>query len=230
VYAKDIELFFNCGIVLPMTINLDVKKRKAGAKEAGMLPAVVYGPKQEAMPISVDAKAFYKVFEEAGESSIITLKGLDEDIESLVHEVDFSPIKGGINHVDFYAIERGKELTTNVSLSFVGEAPAIDKDGVLNKILHEVEITCRPSDLPREIEVDLSVLTELEEPIKISDLKLPEGVKVENDPEDLVAVVNPFVEQAEEEPEAVDMDAIEVEEKGKGEGASEDSKEEQAAE
>jgi len=214
------DFFGVCVIVFGMTINLDVKKREKGTKELGMLPAVVYGPKQESIAISVDSKSFSKVFEEAGESSIISLKGLDEEIEALVQDVAFNPIKGGINHVDFYAIERGKELTTNVQLTFVGEAPAVEKDGVLNKVLHEVEVTCRPSDLPREIEVDLSVLTELDKPIQVSDLKLPEGVKVENDADDTVAVVQPFVEQVEEEPAAIDMDAIEVVEKGKGEEAA----------
>lgn len=201
-----------------MTFNLAVTKREKNTAAEGCVPAVVYGPKQESISLNVDVKTFNNVLKEAGESSIIVLDGLDEPVEVLIHDMAFNPVKGGVQHIDFYAIERGKELTTNVPLEYVNEAPAVeDKDGVLNKVLYEVEVTCRPSVLPHHIEVDLSGLTELDTPISVSDLKLPEGVKVENDPEDVVAIVSAVVEEPEEEPEEVDMDAVEVEEKGKAE-------------
>ncbi|MEX0930828.1 MAG: 50S ribosomal protein L25/general stress protein Ctc, partial [Candidatus Paceibacterota bacterium] len=130
------------------------------------------------------------------------------------HDVVFDSTKGGAIHVDFYAIERGKELTTHVPLEYEGTAPAEELDGVLNKVLHEVEVTCRPSVLPHSIIVDVGVLAELDSQLKIKDLKVPNGVTIENDPEDLVALIS-VVEEEEEVPETVDMDAIEVEHKGK---------------
>lgn len=210
-----------------MTITLEVKKREAGeARTEGRVPGVVYGPKQEPVSFSVDAFTFEKTLREAGESTIITLSGLDEEIEVLVHDVAFNAKRGGVEHVDFYAIERGKELTTNVALRFEGEAP-VEKNGAsVNHVLHDIEVTCRPSVLPSHIDVDVSVLVDEESQIRVSDLVVPEGVKIENDPEDIVVNVAAAREEEPEETEAgeVDMDAIEVEEKGKeagGEAAEE---------
>ena len=193
-----------------MTISLPVEKRE-GKAAAGSVPAVVYGPKQDSISLTLDKATFEKVFKEAGESTIISLEGLGEAVEVLVHDVAFNPVKGGVQHVDFYAIERGKELTTNVALEFIGEAPAEKGGGVLTKALQEVEVTCRPSALPKHIEVDVSVLVDFDAAIRVSDLTVPVGVKIENDPEETVAVVTPVKEEEEEPVEAVDMDAVEVE-------------------
>jgi len=209
-----------------MTVTLEVEPRALRGKEltklreAGKLPAVVYGPKEEPQALSLDGRVFNKLFKEAGESTIITLKGLGQDTEVLVHDVAFDPTKGGITHVDFYAIERGKELTTHVPLEYAGEAPAVKLGGTLTKVVYEIEVTCRPSALPKAIEVDVSSLVDFEAQIHVKDLVLPEGVKVENDPEDVVAMVQAVEEEVEEVPEAVDMDAVEVEEKGKKEDES----------
>lgn len=205
-----------------MTITLDVAKRERKA-EPGTIPGVVYGPKQESVPLSIDARTFEKTLQEAGESTIIVLKGLDEDIEVLVHDVAFNPTRGGIEHVDFYAIERGKELTTNVALEYTGEAPVEKTGATVNRVLHDVEVTCRPSNLPAHIAVDLSVLTDTEAQIRVADLTVPEGVTIGNDPEEIVANVAAAREEEPEETAAVDMDAIEVEGKGKEETEAEKS-------
>lgn len=208
-----------------MTVTLDVAKRDSGAKsDPDTLPAVVYGPKQESIAIAINARLLQKAVSEAGESTIITLTGLGEEIEVLIHDVSFNPERGGIEHVDFYAIERGKELTTNVALEFIGEAPAEKTGATVNKVLHDVEVTCKPSALPSHIDVDISVLVDDHSQIRIEDLKIPEGVTVTNDPEDVVVSISAArEEESDETTEAVDMDAIEVEAKGKTE-------EEQAAE
>ena len=205
-----------------MTTNLEVTKRTASAsavRKEEQIPGVVYGPKQESISISIDKRLFEKTLHEAGESTIISLEGLGEAIEVLIHDVAFNAEKGGVEHVDFYAIERGKELTTNVALEFIGEAPVEKNGATVNKILHELEVTCRPSDLPSNIEVDISGLTEDTSEIRIADLAIPEGVTVENDAEEVV--VNVFaarVAEPEPESETVDMDSVEVEGKGKEEG------------
>lgn len=205
-----------------MTMKLEVAKRTgsaAAAREAGMVPAVVYGPKQEPISITVEKVLFTKTLEEAGESTILTLVGLDEELEVLIHDVAFNPAKGGVDHADFYAIERGKELTTNVALEFIGEAPATKLGAVLNKALHEVEVTCRPSDLPSHIDVDVTGMMDVEAYIAVKDLVVPAGVKVENDPELMVVTITPARAEEPETVETVDMGAIEVEKKGKKEEA-----------
>src|SRR5690606_13248605 len=99
-----------------MTIKLDVTKREETAavvRKTGRVPGIVYGPKQEPIKLSIDKNTFTKVLDEAGEATIIELDGLGaEKIEVLIHDVAFNAGRGGVEHVDFYAIERGKELTT----------------------------------------------------------------------------------------------------------------------
>jgi len=218
-----------------MTSTLTVEERTARGKQLrklrseDKLPAVVYGPKEDTHALTLGRKDFEKVLHEAGESSIITLTGVGEDKEVLIHDLAFDPVKGGVIHVDFYAIERGKELTVDVPLEYIGEAPAVKLGGSLTKVLHEIEVTCRPSALPKNITVDVSSLVTFEDQIQIKDLPIPEGVTVENESEEVVAMVQEVEEEAEEPAEAVDMDAIEVEEKGKkdedeDEGESKDSK------
>ena len=202
-----------------MTVTLDVQKRTVSApalRKTGAIPAVVYGPKQEPVSILVDKVTFEKVLKDAGESTVITLNGLDEALEVLVHDVSFNPGKGGVEHVDFYAIEKGKEITVHVPLEFEGEAPAVKQGGSLTKVLHEIEITCKPSALPQHITVDVSSLDDFEKQIHVKDLVIPAGVTVHNDGEEVVALVQE-VEEEPEESAPVDMEAIEVEAKGKTE-------------
>ena len=211
-----------------MTTKLEVTKREESTKTVrseGNIPGVVYGPKQEPISITLDKAVFEKTLQTAGESTIINLVGLDEEIEVLVHDVAFNAGKGGVEHVDFYAIERGKELTTNVALEFIGEAPVEKIGATVTKVLQDLEVTCRPSVLPSHIEVDISVLTEEASQILIKDLKIADDVKVTLEEDSVVASVSAArEEEPEAEVEAVDMDAVEVEEKGKSEeGSSEET-------
>lgn len=206
-----------------MTVTLHAEKRTARGKKLealrkeGKLPAVIYGPKEEATALMLEKAAFDKVFKEAGESTVIVLEGLGDEKEVLVHDVAFDAAKGGAIHVDFYAIEKGKEVTVDVPLEYIGEAPAVKKGGSLTKVLHQVEVTCKPAALPQQIEVDVSALVDFETQIHVRDLNAGAGVTIENDPDEVVALVQEVEEEVEETPAEVDMDAIEVEEKGKKE-------------
>lgn len=185
-----------------MTIKLSVQNRSESAKSIrnkGGVPGVVYGPKQQPISIHAPKTVVEKLVLDAGESTIVTLEGLSEPIEVLIQDVAFNAKQGGIEHIDFYAIERGKELTTNVPLHFIGEAPAIKLGGSLTKVIHDIEVTCRPSQLPSHIDVDVTSLTDFESQIKVKDLVLAEGVKVTNDLEEVVALVVEVEEESEPE-------------------------------
>ena len=205
-----------------MTVKLDVTKRTTSGvatRNEGNIPAVVYGPKQEPISVSVNKIVFEKMLKTAGESTVINLVGLGEDIEVLIHDVAFNPTKGGATHVDFYALEKGKEITVDIPLEFIGEAPAAKLGGVLTKVLHEIEVTCKPSALPQHITVDVSSLDDFEKQIHVKDLVVPAGVKVENDANDVVALVQEVKEEVEAPVAAIDMAAVEVVPKGKTEEA-----------
>lgn len=205
-----------------MTITLTVQNRTERGKqvkklrESGRIPAVIYGPKEDSLAISIEARDFEKAYKEAGESSVLVLAGLKDDKEVLIHDISFDSMKGMVSHVDFYAIKKGQDVTVNIPLVFIGEAPAIKLGGSLTKALHEIEVTGKPSKLPHEIEVDISTLETFEDHIRVKDLNLPSGITIENDPEETVAVVSEAKEDPAEVAE-VDMEAVEVEQKGKDE-------------
>jgi len=204
-----------------MTVKLKAEKREAGhpVDHITKISGVVYGPKQAAVPVTVGRTDFEKMFKTASESTIINLEGLDESLEVLVHDVSFNPTKGGVTHVDFYAIERGKDITTNVGIDFVGESPIEKTGGLINKIVHEVEVTCRPSKLPSHFEVDISSLAAADDRFLVSDIIVPEGVTITTPGDEVVAVATAArtTQTEDEESTAVDMEAVEVEKKGKTE-------------
>lgn len=201
---------------LPVEIRTVHGKKLTTLRSEGKLPAIMYGPKEKATPLTIDKIAFEKLLKQAGESSVVILSGLDTPKEVLIHDVSFDALRGGIVHVDLYAVEAGKEITVHVPLEFIGEAPAVKLGGTLTKVLHEIEVTCVPANLPQHIDVDVSVLDDFEKQIHVKDLVIPKGVTLETDVEGVVALVQAVEEEAEVEA-SVDMSAIEVVKKGKTE-------------
>lgn len=211
---------------------LDVKKREKIGKSSvalgktGEMPAVVYGPKQEAISIVIPTRAFQKIWKKGGESSVIVLKGLGEDKETLIHDVDFDPVTDQPRHADFYAIEKGKKVKVGVPIEFVGTSVAVKELGaVLVKVLHELEIEVLPKDLPHVLEVDLSPLSTLGSQLLVKDVKAASGVKILNNLDDVIVIASEVKEEV-VEVAPVDLTAIEVEKKGKkdeeGAGVSEE--------
>lgn len=191
-------------------------KALRGLRKDGKLPAIFYGPKEAATSIAVSAKEFVKMWEEAGESSVIELSGIGDTKDVLIQEVDVDPVTGTPRHADFYVIEKGKKVTVRVPFEFTGVSPAVkDLGGILVKVLHEVEIEVMPKDLPHDIKVDTSSLVDFESQIKIKDLKLPESAEATDDSEEVVALVSEAKEEEELPVEAPDLSSIEVEKKGK---------------
>ncbi|MBU1046850.1 50S ribosomal protein L25 [Patescibacteria group bacterium] len=178
---------------------------------------VFYGKKEENTPITIPYSEFKKVWREAGGSSLITLKGVGEDKEAVIQDMDFDPMTDNPRHVDFYVIERGKLMEAEIPLEFVGVSPAIKElGGLLVKTLHELRIEVLPKDLPKFIEVDISSLINFESQILAKDLKLPESAKIVGDEDEVVAIVTAPSEEPEDEV-VVDVDKVEIEKKGKKE-------------
>lgn len=205
-------------------MELTVQKRD-GAKSPntlrreGVLPAVIYGRSEEATPIAVDAKTFGKLYRAAGESTVITIKGLGDDKDALIHDVAVDAVTGEPVHADFYAIQKGQTVTVSVPLEFEGMSPAVkDLGGILTKVMHELEITVQPKDLPQHIVVDISKLATLEDQIKVSDLTLPASAELSIDPDEVVAMISVAQEEPTEPAAPLDLSAIEIsEDRGKKE-------------
>lgn len=208
------------GILLRM-IMLAVEKRDATLSLAtlragGRVPAVLYGRKETATPISISLKEFEKVFKKAGESSVVTLMGVGEEKDALINEVDVHPVTGLIRHVDFYVLEKGKKVEVTVPLEYTGESGAVKNLGaVLVKVLHELRIEAMPKDLPHSISVDIALLAEIGSQIHVKDLPFPSGVTALVDGEDVIALAAAAKEEEVEPVAPIDLSTIEVEKKGK---------------
>lgn len=203
-------------------MKLAIQKRTEDAsvvRSTGSIPGVFYGPKVASTPISVNSGEFMKVWKQAGESSVITLSGVDEDHDALIHDISKDPVSDVVTHVDFYVIEKGKKVEVAIPLEFIGESAAVKTlGGSLIKVIHELEIEALPKDLPHSIEVDISSLVDFEAQIKVADIKLPAGVTARIDADEVVALVSAPKEEVEEESGPIDMASIGIsEERGKKE-------------
>ncbi len=198
-----------------------ITEKREGGKTVGdaKIPAVFYGPKAESTPIWVNEIELLKVWKEAGESTVVTLSLDGVDHDTLIHDIDREPVKGKIRHVDFYVLEKGKKVEIAIPLEFVGVSEAVKTlGGSLVKVLHEIEIEAMPKDLPHNIEVDISSLVDFESKIHAGDIKLPSGVVLKTDAEEVIALVTEAKEEEVEASAELDMSAIEVtDQKGKKE-------------
>jgi large subunit ribosomal protein L25 len=193
-----------------------VGKQVSGLRREGQIPAVIYGAGAEPQNISLESRLFDKVYAQAGDSSLIDLSvGGSKSLKVLVQEVQRDPIKGQVIHVDFRQVKMDEELETEISLSLVGEAPAVkEKGGILLRSMDTVWVRCLPGALVHEIEVDLSGLNEIDDNIKIGDITPPEGIIFMSGPEEVIAVVNAPIseeelEELESKPEE-DVEKVEV--------------------
>lgn len=211
-------------------------EKPAFLRRQGKIPAILYGKEVKPIKLALEKKEFIPILRQAGESSLVNLE-LPDDKESrfiLFKEPQLDPLTGEIIHCDLYQIKMGEKLRTEVPLEFIGESPAVKEQGgilVTNKT--ELEIECLPRNLPPEIEVDLSVLKEIDDQITVGRIKLPEGIEVLDAPEESVVVVAPpreeEAEEAVSEEEGVAAVAVEGEEKAE-EAEAEKGEEEKPSE
>ncbi len=201
--------------------SIKAKKRDSGIKlgvlrKSGEIPAVFYGAGQDSTPVSISTIEFKKIWREAGESSAVKVSMGPKDIDVLIHEVQTDPVTDEPIHADFLAIDMNKKIKVKVPLEFEGISGAV-KNGLGNlvKVLHEIEVEALPKDLPHKLTVDISTLETLDNIIIVSDIKLPTGIVVVTNGNDVVASIIAQVEEKEEVVAPVDLSTIEVEKKGK---------------
>lgn len=205
------------------TRDLSVSAKHSLANK--LVPCVLYGRDiEENKHFVVDYQTFRRAYNKAGSNTIVELDvdGGKEKYNVLIHDVDLNPVTDEFRHVDFVSVVMGQEIHTNIPLEFVGSAPAVrEQAGVFNAQLNEVEVKCLPKDLVHTIEVNIEVLVDFNTAIRISDLVLPQGITVMNNPDDVVAaVMAPRVEEAETttsvESEEGGEEKIQGEEKSEG--------------
>lgn len=191
------------------------------SREAGNVPAVVYGKGQEALAVSTDRKLLGIALHKAGGRPIEMTIEDGPTLHVLAREVQRHQTKHSILHVDFLAVSMTEKVRVNVPVMAEGHPPAVGTSGdlVLVRSLDAVEVECLPGDIPEHIMADMSTLLTVHDEIRVKELKALANVKVLNDPEQVVFAITmsraAAVEEAlEEAPSAED---VEVVKKGKKE-------------
>lgn len=171
----------------------------------GFIPAVVYGSGHKNKNIKIKKIDFERAFELAGEFNLIDLIIDEKDpTKVIIKDVQKEIISDKVIHVDFYQVDMTKKITTEIPLNFIGEAKAVKElGGTLVKEMDSLKIKCLPSDLVSHIDVDLSVLNNYDDFIRLEDLKLPKGIELVSETNEMVAnVIETRVEEEEKKPEA----------------------------
>lgn len=195
-------------------------------REAGKVPAVVYGYGTKNVSVKVDEVEFIKLIREVGRNGVIELGVGSKQIKVMVSDYQYDSLKNQITHIDFLAINMTEERTVEVPVHLIGEAPGAKEGGVVEQPLFNLEITATPDSIPEYIEVDISELN-INDSLSVADVKVSGDFTIENEAEDtIVSVVAPTEGPTEEEIEAMEGASTQEEPEVVGESSEEEAKEE----
>ena len=167
-----------------LTLSAETRERAGkGASRAvrreGRVPAVIYGNKQEPLSIHLEEKALVKMLSSGHfMNSVIMIEAGGQTTRTLPKDVQFHPVSDRPIHVDFLRISEHAQVHVNVPVHFTDEeaSPGIKRGGVLNIVVHDLELICDAAHIPEEISISLSGL-EVGDTIHISNITLPKGAK-----------------------------------------------------
>ena len=179
------------------TVSLSANSRDSKGKGAartlrsqGQIPAVIYGHGRDPQPLALNARDLDKLLSHIqAESTVIEVTVGGHTAKTLIREIQRHPIKRQILHVDFQALVAGEKVTVSIPIVLQGIPEGVRLEGgVLDQTLREIEIEVDPSNIPDHIEYDVTNMV-IGDSVHVSDLKVPEGVEIQDDPETSVAVL-----------------------------------------
>lgn len=209
-------------------VTLEVVRREVTGKEVakklrrdGKVPAVVYGGHREPVAIAVDRKAVSELISksEHGIRSVFLLKmaGSDQQRHAMIKDLTINPISRKMTHIDFVRVVMDEVVRVTIPVHIVGTAIGVKEGGLLDFQVRDLHVETLPNQIPDSIDVDVTALAH-HEYVRVKDLKLPEGVKVLEDPERVVVgVTHAKVEAADTAADAAAVAEPEVIKKGKPE-------------
>jgi large subunit ribosomal protein L25 len=166
----------------------------------GLVPGVLYGHSFDTQALQFDARTLSRLVSHISGSQLVAvqIEGQDEPEWALLREVQRDAINREILHVDFYRVQMDERLTAEIPLVIVGESPVVTaREGVMLQGIPAIEVECLPRALVDAIEVDVSVLTELDQSLRVSDLAVPAEIDVLSDLEEMIVRVVAIVEEEE---------------------------------
>lgn len=196
--------------------------KKLGAlRKQGSYPANISGEGFTSTAITVAGTAFNKLAKKAGETHVVfvAVEGDAKEIPVLIHHIQHHPITHAVLHIDLRKVDLLKKIETEVPLKIIGESEAVAQSkGDLQTLENSILVEALPEEIPSEIEIDISVLKEVNDEIKVSDIKATKDFVVKDDAEKVLVRIT---EHKEEEltPQTEAVETIITEEKAPEEGA-----------
>ncbi len=178
-----------------------VGKKVKRLRADGLVPITVYGPKTEPVNLQVKYRPLEVLLMKAGGTNLIDLKVNGDTHTVLAREVQRDVIRGDILHADFFALDLTSTIQAEIPVQLINESPIVaSRQGILLTGPNTLTVETMPTNLMNQVEIDLSVLTEIGQGIYVSDVDLGEGVQIINDPEEMIArVVQSSAARAEED-------------------------------
>ncbi|HLZ74123.1 50S ribosomal protein L25/general stress protein Ctc [Phenylobacterium sp.] len=179
-----------------IVLNVEVREQTGtgnarNTRREGLVPGILYGGDKDPVAISVKMNEFKKALY-TGKllGHLVTLKYGAESQPVIAKAVDMHPVTDVPTHFDLYRVDAHQKIKIGVAVHFAHqeESPGLKRGGTLNVVLHEVLVSCLADHIPEEIVVDLTGL-EIGASVRVSDLKLPEGVEAAVDANATVATV-----------------------------------------
>jgi large subunit ribosomal protein L25 len=179
-------------------------KKVKKLRREGILPANVYGKGIKSQSLQLPLKDFLTVFNEAGETGVVDLTYGKDTVPVLIHNLH-TDYRNTPLHADFFQVNLKEKVTAMIQIELIGESKAeLEKIGLIEKIVNEVEVEALPTELPEKIEVNIENLAQVDEQILAQDLNMPEKVTLMSDPNQIIVKVGELISkealaQAEEE-------------------------------
>lgn len=160
-------------------------------RREGYIPSVVYGGKAENANIKVNTKTLTDMLAASASANIIVDLEIDGagTQSAFIQDTQKDPLTGNLLHADFLAVSGDTIINANLPIALHGEPVGVKGGGIMEQMIHKLEITCSPKDLPEQLEANVEGL-EVGQSLTVGDLELPEGVKAVLAADVLVAIVN----------------------------------------
>ena len=180
---------------LDITLRTEFGKRaNYKLRKEGKIPAVVYGGKEQRY-VAIDDREFEKKYHRAPESLIISLMlNGEEQCEVLIKDYQDDILTGKMQHIDFFEITRGVLLKTSIPVYLEGVPAGVKAGGVLEQIVHNIEVECLPRNIPEKIAIDVSGL-DMNQALYVKDIPANPDVKLLLDPEEIICHVTHVKEE-----------------------------------
>jgi large subunit ribosomal protein L25 len=177
------------------SISLELSPREILGKKVkrlrrdGMIPVHLYGPGVDPQPLQCETTKLINVLVKAGGNTAVTVtvQGSQETHLAFAREIQWGPRRDDILHVDFLAVDASRPVSAQVPITLIGDSPgARAAGGTIMQQLRDLSVQALPLEVPRELELDLSTLTEPDGVLRAGDIAIPSGVTLLTDPEDVV--------------------------------------------